>query len=234
MNKSLETDLSVVIPAYHEEENLRLLLPRMHRTLRELQISYEILIIDTILPLDNTMDCCNEYNATYIKREVDNTFGSAVRTGINKANGQYLLFMDADGSHSPEFITKLWSQRYENDVVIASRYIEGGFTENSKSLILMSRILNIIYSIVLNLNCRDVSNSFKLYRSEQLKAIKLNCKNFDIVEEILFKLAKRFKPLRIKEIPFSFKKRIFGETKRNLFVFILSFIITLVKLRFSK
>jgi dolichol-phosphate mannosyltransferase len=234
MNNISNLNLSVAIPAYHEEENLRLLLPRLHKTLNNLNLSYEILIVDTITPLDNTFECCKEYNATYIKREGDNTFGSAVRTGIQKANGQYLLFMDADGSHSPEFIPKLWQFREQNDVVIASRYIEGGFTENSKSLILMSRILNIIYAVVLNLKCKDVSNSFKLYRAEQLKHLNLYCQNFDIVEEILFKLTKNFKNLKIKEVPFSFKKRIFGETKRNLVSFIFSFIITLIKLRFGK
>ena len=57
---------------------------------------------------------------------------------------------------------------------------------------------------------------------------------FDIVEEILFKLKRLHKKLIIKELPFTFKKRMFGETKRNLVFFILSYIVTLVRLRFSK
>jgi dolichol-phosphate mannosyltransferase len=232
-NKNL-VDLSVIIPAYHEEENLRLLIPRIHKTLRNLVDEYEIIIVDTVTPLDNTEKCCGEFGACFIRREDDNTFGSAVRTGIRNSRGTYALFMDADGSHSPEYIPYLWEFREDYQVVIASRYVEGGFTENPKLLILMSKLLNWIYGFVLNLNCKDVSNSFKLYRAIQLKQLKLYCKNFDIVEEILFKLTRNNKGLTIKEVPFSFKKRIFGNTKRNLLTFMFGFLVTLIRLRFGK
>jgi len=227
-------DLTVAIPAYHEEENLRILIPRLHKVLQELHLKYEILIVDTISPLDNTEKCCAEFGVNYIRRYGDNTFGSAVRTGIRNAQGIYTIFMDADGSHSPEFIPRLWEHRRTHQVVIASRYVEGGFTDNPHSLILMSRILNWIYAFVLNLSCKDVSNSYKLYQTGQLKRLQLYCNNFDVVEEILFKLARNNVELTIKEVPFSFKKRIFGNTKRNLVSFVVSFIVTLIRLRFGK
>lgn len=113
---------------------------------------------------------------------------------------------------------------------MASRYIDGGHTENSPLLILMSRVLNWTYSALLNLNCQDVSNSFKLYRGDELRSIELKCDNFDIVEEILIRLARRTKQLRIKELPFTFKQRMFGKSKRNLFVFIFSYGVTLIRL----
>ena len=170
----------------------------------------------------------------YINRENGNNYGDAVKTGIKYAQGKFIVFMDADGSHSPEFVTELYAHKGNNDVVIASRYIKGGFTDNNAALILMSRVLNVIYSLVLDLKCKDVSNSFKLYKGELIKQLSLYSKNFDIVEEILFKL-KRFNPnLKIKEIPFHFKKRSMGHTKRNLFLFILSYIYTIFKLRFGK
>src|SRR3989338_6105423 len=142
--------------------------------------------------------------------------------------------MDADGSHDPEFIAELYKYRNDFDVVIASRYVTGGGTKNSKLLILMSRMVNIIYSVVLNLNCYDVSNSFKLYKANDLKKLNLFRDNFDIVEEILFKLKKNNKNLKIKEVPFTFNQRMFGKTKRNLFVFMLTYLYTLTKLRFGK
>jgi dolichol-phosphate mannosyltransferase len=225
--------LTVALPAYHEEENLRLLLPRLQQVLKTLGVNFEILVVDTMTPLDNTALVCKEAGATYINRRGGNYFGNAVRTAISEAHGEFLLFMDADGSHTPEFIPKLFEQSVSNDVVIASRYIESGHTENSLPLILMSRALNITYSIVLGLPCKDVSNSFKLYRASQLKELPLGCDNFDIIEEILFKLKRHNPRLRIKEIPFTFKKRMFGETKRNLVVFIMTYILTMIRLRLS-
>jgi dolichol-phosphate mannosyltransferase len=226
-------ELSVVLPAYQEEENLRNLLPRLLKTLKSMDISSEVLVIDTIDPMDMTKEVCEENGIRHIKRRVDNYFGSAVRTGIQEAQGKYIIFMDADGSHPPEFIPEIFCFAEKYDVVIASRYVDKGRTENSLLLILMSRVVNWTFSIVLNLPCKDVSNSFKVYRGQQLKNLKLNCNNFDIVEEILFKLRRANPLMRFKEVPFVFKKRMFGETKRNLFVFILTYIFTIVKLRFK-
>lgn len=224
--------LSIILPAYEEEHNLRVLLPRLLKTIESLGVSSEILVVDTQLPMDKTSEVCESLGVRHIKRIGDNTFGSAVRTGISKARGEYILFMDADGSHPPEFISELFHFADSNDVVIASRYIDKGDTENSFALILMSRIVNWTFSLVLNLPCKDVSNSFKIYRASQLKAIKLSCNNFDVVEEMLFKLKRANPNIRFKEIPFVFKKRMYGETKRNLFLFILTYLITIIKLRF--
>ena len=226
--------LSVLLPAYLEEENLRQLLPRLNEVVAGLGISSEIVVIDTSSPMDNTREVCDQHHATYLSREGGDFFGDAVRTGILRARGEYILFMDADGSHPPEFIRNLWQKAAESDVVIASRYIDGGATDNSRILVAMSLLVNFIYSLVLNLKCKDVSNSFKLYRAQHLKELTLHCKNFDIVEEILFKIKRNHPALRIVELPFSFKKRMFGSTKRNHIVFMFSFTFTLLRLRFGR
>jgi dolichol-phosphate mannosyltransferase len=173
------------------------------------------------------------FGARYVQRSPSNLFGDAVRTGIKEAKGKYALFMDADGSHTPEFIPLLFVHRNTNDVVVASRYISGGATENPLPLILMSRIVNIAYSLILGLKCKDVSNSFKIYKTSLLKDLKLKCDNFDIIEEILFKLSRRPGGLKFQEIPFTFKKRMFGDTKRNLLVFMMTYLWTMIRLRFS-
>ena len=232
--------LTVALPAYLEEENLRLLLPRLHHTLETYgkalpSFTFEILVLDTEKPLDKTQDVCKAFSSVrYIRRRGGNTFGDAVRTGIADSKGESVIFMDADGSHTPEFIPELLARAQGNDVVIASRYTEGGYTENSASLVWMSRILNVTYSLVLGLKCKDVSNSFKLYQGAALRSLKLKCNNFDIVEEILYKLKRKQPALRIAEVPFTFKKRMFGETKRNLLAFILTYVVTIIKLRLDR
>jgi dolichol-phosphate mannosyltransferase len=225
--------LSLIMPCYLEEENLRLLLPRLIKELTMIGDPFEILIIDTMQTLDNTKEVCKANNVTYIPRETGNNYGDAIRTGIKYAKGEYTIFMDADGSHSPEFVHNLYKYKNECDVVIASRYITGGSTDNSRFLILMSYITNITYSRVLNLPYKDISNSFKLYKTRYLKGLALKCKNFDIVEEILYKIKKDHREINVLEIPYSFKERMFGHTKRNLFFFILTYIFTIIRLRFD-
>jgi dolichol-phosphate mannosyltransferase len=221
-----------VLPAYLEEENLRLLLPRIASVLKSLDQSSEVLIVDSMTPLDATAEVAAACGARAIPREGGNAYGDAVRTGIAKARGQWVIFMDADGSHPPEWIAKLFAARHDHDLVIASRYVQQGFTENSQMLILMSRVLNWTYSVVLGIRVKDVSNSFRLYQGRHLRALSLSCSNFDVVEEILIKLLRDNRNLRILEVPFTFKKRMFGDSKRNLVLFMLGYVYTLIKLRF--
>jgi len=229
----MSCDLTVVLPSYLEEENLRLLLPRIKEHCEALTPNFEILVVDTMTPMDGTSEVCKEIGIRYLNRQGGNTYGDAVRTGIQQSKGSKVIFMDADGSHPPSVLDELYKLRNESDIVIASRYVEGGFTENSKILVLMSLIVNMGYRFVLGLKCKDVSNSFKLYPGNELRSLKLKCNNFDIVEEILFKMVRSYPKFKLKEVPFSFKKRMFGETKRNLFVFIFTYIVTLFRLRFS-
>ena len=190
--------------------------------------------MDSGVSFDDTLDVCNRYKVDYILRKPGNSYGDAIRSGIANASGEYLVIMDADGSHEPDFIRILWKYRIKNDVVIASRYIKGGSTENSKLLNFMSRVLNISYRIILQLDCKDVSNSFKLYKLQDLKSLSLLCNEFDMVEEILFKLKKLNNQIKIKEVPYTFKRRITGESKRNLVLFIFKYAFTLVRLRLMK
>lgn len=211
--------LSVVLPSYLEEENLRILLPRLKKVLKAENEAAEIIIIDTQKPMDQTASVCAEQGARYVNRMGGNSYGDAIRTALREARGYWILVMDADGSHAPEFIPNLLKERPHADVIIASRYMAGGLSENSWLLRSMSYILNLSYAVILGLSCKDISNSFKLYRGDMLRELTLRCSNFDVVEEILFKLYKKTPSLRIVEVPFVFKKRMFGETKRDLLSF---------------
>lgn len=230
----MSCDFSVILPAYNEEENLRLLIPRIHHVCEELSPSFEILVVDTMTPMDGTAELCEEQQVRYLSRSGGNSYGDAVRTGIVSSTGRYVIFMDADGSHPPHFLHDVYRVCQEADVVIASRYVSGGYTENSKALVLMSWFVNIGYRVILGLKCKDVSNSFKLYPGNALRALKLSCDNFDIVEEILYKLMKANPGFKILEVPFTFKKRMFGQTKRNLLTFVFSYATTLVRLRLGR
>lgn len=227
-------DLTIILPAYQESENLALILPRLRAALSSNIHNYEIIVVDTMQIMDNTKEICHVNMVTYVQRINGNKYGDAIRTGISNAKGEKIIFMDADGSHDPEFIHDLYQYKNSHDIVIASRYVEGGGIENPWHLVLMSKILNFSYALILQIKCKDLSNSYKLYDAKQLKNISLYCNNFDIVEEIIYKISKNNKPIKIKEIPYVFKKRIFGETKRSLVLFVFSYFFTMIKLRFGK
>lgn len=227
-----DPELSVVLPAYREEENLRLLLPRIRDVLDRTGRTFETLVVDTVEPMDRTAEVAAACGARLVRRGPTNAYGDAVRTGIDAARGAWILFMDCDGSHAPELIPSLLAGTPAHDVVVGSRYVRGGYTENPWALRAMSRIVNVVYTLVLGLPVRDVSNSLKLYRADLVREPVLRCANFDVIEEILFKIRRLHPEARFLEVPVGFRKRMFGETKRDLVTFALSYGLTLLRLRF--
>lgn len=222
--------ISVVLPAYLEAENLKNILPVIHSVLKN--ISHEILVIDTMKPMDNTEEICLQNNAKYVSRTGGNFYGDAIRTGFRMASSRYIVIMDADGSHDPHDIIRFYNEMGKNecDLVIGSRYCEGGATVNPVILIGMSYILNCTYRIAFGLKVKDVSDSYRMYKAEQVKELQLECDNFDIVEEILIRLNLTKENYLMKEVPILFNKRAAGESKRNLFKFIFSYITTMIRL----
>jgi len=223
--------LTIVMPAYREARALEMFLPSLFAEAARLTPSFEVLVVDTMQPVDDTQAVAEAAGARHIFRSGGNFYGDAVRTGIASARGEFLLFMDGDGSHNPCDMQKLWSRRSEFDIVIGSRYVSGGHTENPAILIWMSRAINYVYRIVFGLKVKDVSNSFRLYRGEQLSTLTLESNDFDIVEEILLRLVFGQQRATVTEVPVTFEQRKAGESKRNLKKFALSYIASIRKMR---
>jgi dolichol-phosphate mannosyltransferase len=229
-------NVAVLIPSFEEFESLRNILPRLNAVLRQMNdCAFSVYVVTEMQPSEGTIRFLETQRVKVVKRSPTNSFGDAIRSGIAAIPEAFELtiIMDADGSHSPETIPKLLTGGDDFDVVVASRYVPGGSSDNGVVLRLMSRALNWTYSLVLGIDCKDVSTNFKRYRTIDLKSIELTSSNFDAVEEILIRIAQRRRPmkLRILEIPDHFSERVAGISKRKLSVFIASYILTLVRLR---
>ncbi len=227
--------ISVVLLAYKEAENLSFLLPQIRRIMDSIPEEYEILVIDTKEPMDNTPEVCKEYEAYYINQEYPG-FGGAFRTGIHYVKMDKFLILDSDGSHDPKYIPEIYRKFVEEecDLVIGSRYTKGGETNDSKSSIIMSHILNIFFRICLGIKARDISTDYRMYRTQQLKNIELQNVNYDILQEVLLRLKQNKPDLKIREVPISFQKRIYGESKRRLIPFIIGYIQSLMRFTFIR
>lgn len=225
-------DISIILPAYKEAENLSHILPSINRLFEKIYLEYEVLVIDTCEKMDNTESVCIKNHAIYIPREGGNLYGDAIRTGLKRACGKYIVIMDADGSHDPNDILRFYEEMKQKEytLVIGSRYCKGGRTDNNLILKLMSWILNVSYRIVFGLEVKDVSDSFRMYNAKAVKELNMECDNFDIVEEMLIKLKYSTKNFEVKEIPISFNKRAAGKSKRKLIKFIMTYIKTMRKL----
>jgi dolichol-phosphate mannosyltransferase len=223
-------ELSIILPAYRESESLRGLLPALKTEAARLTPLFEIVVVDAQSPVDDTLDTCRIPTVRHVFRKGGNNYGDAVRSGIACCRGKYVVFMDADGSHNPAHLARLWEHRQQADIIIGSRYTDGGSTENPKILIFMSFVVNVVYRLIFNIKANDVTNSFRLYRSAHLRQLTLDSDNFEIVEEILIRLIDGSVKATLHEVPITFEQRKAGVSKRNLFLFALSYVNSIVRL----
>ena len=225
-------DLTISIAAYREAENLVVMLPLIKAAAAALTPNYEVLIVDTEQPMDDTAAICENNGVRHVFRRGGNSYGDALRTIIAEARGAFILNMDADGSHSPDYFAPMWAERERFDIVIGSRYAKGGHTENPAVLIFMSYVLNLTFRIAFSIRAKDVTNSFRLYRrSILLPPLRLESDDFDILEELLIKVTLHQPPATIGEVPVTFSRRKAGESKRKLAQFALGYLKTLKRMR---
>ena len=228
--------MSIVIPALDEMANLRKVLPATRQALATrpgVQGTVHVAVGQSTSDAD--LAELAALGAVATRRGPSDSFGDAIRTGIASCapDTDVVIFMDADGSHDPVSIPRLLDQADAADIVIASRYVQGGRSDNGLALRTMSRSLNLAYGLVLGIRCHDISTNYKLFHYADIRDVPLTCQNFDIVEELLFRVRQEKGPaLRILEIPDYFRERDEGQTKRQLGPFVASYLVTLMRLRF--
>ena len=205
---SASVDLSVVIPVLNERDNLVTLLPRMRQVLAGLGCHSEVLVVDGG-STDGTVDTAHGLGARVLVQTTPG-YGGALREGFAAAAGEFVLTLDADLSHDPDFVVKLWRARHGADVVIASRYVRGGAAYMPLDRKVLSRVLNRFFASGLGLPVRDLSSGFRIYRTRVLRSLACQGRNFDVLEEILVKAYAE--GWRLAEIPFTYYPRESGSS----------------------
>jgi dolichol-phosphate mannosyltransferase len=215
-------DLTVIIPALNEGPNLAILLPQLQEILDDFKIGYEVLIITRQADLE-TCEAAAQIGAKVIE-QVERGYGGALLSGFARANGKYILTMDADLSHQPTFIRDLWYQRHKAEVVIASRYVTGGSARMPLNRRLLSQVLNTFFRRGLSLPVADLSSGFRLYKGDILRGLELEARDFDVLPEILIRVYSE--GWKIKEVPFAYAPREHGSSNARVFKFGLAYLKT--------
>lgn len=213
--------LSIVIPALNEAKNLALLLPRIQRCVPS-GIEYETIVVDGH-SRDDTRSVARSNGAKVIV-QTGRGYCEALKQGFQVAQGDCFLTMDADLSHDPVFIKDMWAAHQDAEVVIASRYVQGGSADMPWRRKLLSLILNGFFSRGLSLPISDVSSGFRLYNARVIKDMNLESGDFSILQEILVKAYAQ--GWRVVEIPFHYAPRQSGSSHVKLIRFGYSFLRT--------
>ncbi len=199
------------MPVCNEEKNLAVLLPDLKKKLQACVKSFEIIVVDAGSK-DNSVSIASNLGAkVFVQKQ--KKFAAAIKEGIEASCGEYVITLDADNSHPPELIRELIDAIKEADLVIASRYIKGAVFRTNIFRRMGSQLLNKIFKYILSLSVNDLSSGFRIYRREVLKGIQIESQGFDIELETLIKIISA--GWCVKEIPLSYKKRLFGRSKAS-------------------
>ncbi len=223
-------NISIILPSFNEEENLKILLPELNSILSSIGADYEIIVVDAKNSCDNSEDACKANSAKYI-RQTDAGYADAFRKGIKESLYELILIVDADNSQDISKIPQMYAEILNGaDVVIGSRYTDGGKTDDPPVSVLMSKLLNNTYRILLGFREKDVSTDFRIYKKHMLDGLVTECNDFDVIEETLFLLKRNFPDIKIKEVPIHYRQRAEGVSKRKLLKFIYGYIRLLFRL----
>lgn len=117
--------ISIIIPAYNEEESIGWVIEKIHQTFAPLDYKYEVLVIDD-RSTDKTIDRAAEQGAKIIKRKTNGGSGASRRTGILNTKGEIIAMLDGDGSYDPADLPALIEMINEYDMVNGVREREMG------------------------------------------------------------------------------------------------------------
>jgi len=214
--------LSIVIPAYNEEESITETIDQIEEAFSKVTIEHEIFIVNDNSK-DNTLQVLEQLAQKYpsLKYETNlgpNGFGYAVRYGLERYSGDCVAVMMADLSDSPYDLICYYTTMIEGnyDCVFGSRFIKGGKVIDYpwvKKII--NRIANFIIRIVMRIKYNDTTNAFKLYKREVIDGVKpILSPHFNLTIELPLKAIIRGYSYTI--VPNSWTNRKYGVSKLKI------------------
>jgi len=217
--------LTVVIPTYNEAENIT----QMAEALFALDIpGLDVLIVDDESP-DGTGRIADDLAAHYpdrvhvLHRTGLRGLGRAYVDGFRWAlerGADFVVQMDCDFSHSPSYIPRFLEHVPDYDVVVGSRYIEGGKTDENWEFgrWLLSWWANSIYTrLILGCKAKDATAGFKCWRRETLEGVDLDrIRSQGYVFQVEMAYVTERLGYRVLEIPIYFEDRRIGQSKMTV------------------
>ncbi len=213
-NRQAHCEVSVVVPTYNEAENVRELIPLASEALRDYE--HEIVVVDDCSP-DGTAEVAQrlgrEYPVRVLVREGKLGLASAILHGFRNARGEVLGVIDADLQHPPEYMREFVAKVMDGyDIVIGSRYVEGGRIEGWP---LKRRIISkgaILLAKPLIPGVRDPMSGFFFLKRQVIDGVTFSPTGYKLLLEILVK--GRYE--RTVEIPYVFRNRVHGASKLKI------------------
>jgi dolichol-phosphate mannosyltransferase len=211
--------LSILIPAYQEEATIDEILRRVAAVdTAGLGFDKEIVVCDDGSS-DRTFERAQAFAATdervqVVRHPVNQGKGAAIRSALAVARGEYVLIQDADLEYEVSDYPALLAEVARGaDVVYGSRFLANPRPEGMRAAnFLANRILTLTANLLYGLSITDEATCFKIFRTELLRALELECTGFEFCPEVTAKLGRR--KVQIVEVPIAYRARAVADGKK--------------------
>jgi dolichol-phosphate mannosyltransferase len=214
--------LSVVIPAFNEEDSIAETVLNIVEVLKRESIDHEILVVndnskdDTLQVLEMQQQSINTLRI--LTNQGPNGFGYAVRYGLERYSGDCVAIMMADLSDDPEDLVKFYNKMKAGnfDCVFGSRFIKGGKLIDYPFIKkIINRIANFFIRFIIHIKYNDTTNAFKLYKRNTIEGIQpFLSPHYNLTIELPLKAIIRGYSYTV--IPNSWTNRKYGKSKLKI------------------
>jgi glycosyltransferase involved in cell wall biosynthesis len=214
--------LSIVVPTYNEGKTIHKILDKIRDAVLINGIEKEVIVVndcskdDTETQILAYQTANPALNIQYFKHEVNQGKGAALRTGIGRASGDYLIIQDADLEYDPKEYNLLLQPVIDGvaDVVYGSRFMGG----NPHRILFFwhtigNKFLTFLSNMLTNLNLTDMETCYKLFDTQMIQRIRLRENRFGFEPEVTAKIS-RIPNIRIYEVGISYYGRSYAEGKK--------------------
>ncbi|HEV2446025.1 MAG TPA: glycosyltransferase [Candidatus Sulfopaludibacter sp.] len=216
----MKTKLSILIPAYNEEEWIAAVIARVVAVDFGDGVEIEIIAVDDA-STDGTAEALDELQLRHdgrmrvVRHQRNRGKGAAIRTAIEHATGEFAVIQDSDLEYNPQDLPQVLRPLFEGhaDVVYGSRFLISG---ERRVLYfwhaLANHLLTTACNMVADLNLTDMETGYKAFRLSLVRSIPLRSDRFGMEPELTIKLAQR--GVAMYEVPISYRGRTYEEGKK--------------------
>jgi glycosyltransferase involved in cell wall biosynthesis len=225
--------LSVIVPAYNEEKTIIQILEKLRETKPE-NVSYQVIVINDCSK-DNTKSLLEANDHLYeilINNSSNIGKGGSVKKALECAEGQYVIFQDADLEYDPSDLTKFVDLilKFNPDVILGSRFNYDKYTKSHNFFNKMGNyFLSFLFNIFFNTTFTDIYCCYFCFKRELIDPKILKTSGFEQQAEILAKCVKSSNSFY--EVPVNYSGRSIIEGKKIKFYHIFSVIKQILKNR---
>jgi len=232
----MQKKISIIIPVYNEKSTIGKILEKIDKVdLGETE--KEVILVDDY-STDGSREILRRLENKYavIYHEKNRGKGRAIRSGLEKATGDWVIIQDADLEYDPEDYKKLLAKIQEPDAeaVYGSRRLYSNYFSDRHSghiFALGGIFLTWLTNLLYNANITDEPTCYKMFKTDLIKNLNLRCERFEFCPEVTAKIAKR--KIKIHEVPINYYPRHKDEGKKINWRDGLEAIWTLIKYKFK-